>query len=172
MVVKEYWWIGGEEKTAKATHWARRIGGKRSDMMTWLRAQEAELERTNSDFAPWSDGPHDRCNSRPRLSYTSRISSPIQHFANVRYWHLADIPSCTAHVRFWGQSGHRSRIAKCPLMTPKRTFNCLQIGHWMGSAFANDASTPLSILAASAGGLCARIISGQPAAHLASHFQT
>ena len=21
---------------------------------------------------------------------------------NVRYWHKADIPSCTAHVRFWG----------------------------------------------------------------------
>jgi hypothetical protein len=21
---------------------------------------------------------------------------------NVRYWPLADIPSCTAHVRFWG----------------------------------------------------------------------
>ena len=26
--------------------------------------------------------------------------------ANVRYWHKADIPSCTANVRFWGQSGH------------------------------------------------------------------
>ena len=23
-------------------------------------------------------------------------------FVNVRYWHLADIPSCTANVRFWG----------------------------------------------------------------------
>ena len=21
---------------------------------------------------------------------------------NVRYWHIADMPSCTAHVRFWG----------------------------------------------------------------------
>ena len=21
---------------------------------------------------------------------------------DVRYWPLADIPSCTAHVRFWG----------------------------------------------------------------------
>ena len=26
----------------------------------------------------------------------------------VRYWPLADIASCTAHVRFRGQSGHRS----------------------------------------------------------------
>jgi hypothetical protein len=21
---------------------------------------------------------------------------------NVRYWHKADIPSCAAHVRYWG----------------------------------------------------------------------
>ena len=28
------------------------------------------------------------------------------YFLDVRYWHLADIPSCTAHVRYWGQSGH------------------------------------------------------------------
>jgi hypothetical protein len=27
---------------------------------------------------------------------------------DVRYWHLADIPSCTAHVRFWGKSGHKN----------------------------------------------------------------
>jgi hypothetical protein len=26
--------------------------------------------------------------------------------ANVRFWPLADIPSCTAHVCFRGQSGH------------------------------------------------------------------
>jgi hypothetical protein len=25
---------------------------------------------------------------------------------DVRYWPKADIPSCTAHVRFWGESGH------------------------------------------------------------------
>ena len=24
----------------------------------------------------------------------------------VRYWHKADIAWCTAHVRFWGKSGH------------------------------------------------------------------
>ena len=46
MVVKEYWWFGEEAKTAKTTHWARPIRGKRSDMMTWLRAQEADLERS------------------------------------------------------------------------------------------------------------------------------
>jgi hypothetical protein len=27
-------------------------------------------------------------------------------FRNVRYWHKADIPLCTAHVRFREQSGH------------------------------------------------------------------
>ena len=25
---------------------------------------------------------------------------------NVQFWPIADIPSCTAHVRFWVQSGH------------------------------------------------------------------
>ena len=28
-------------------------------------------------------------------------------FGNVRYWHLADIDLCTAHVCFLTQSGHR-----------------------------------------------------------------
>ena len=25
---------------------------------------------------------------------------------NVRYWYLADIGFCTAHVRYWSNSGH------------------------------------------------------------------
>jgi hypothetical protein len=37
--------------------------------------------------------------------------------ANVRYWPKADIPSCTAHVRFRGQGGHRLMRCICPLMT-------------------------------------------------------
>ena len=36
---------------------------------------------------------------------------------DVRYWHLADIPSCAAHVRFRGQSGHRLVRCTCPLLT-------------------------------------------------------
>ena len=40
-------------------------------------------------FSPW---PRRRCD---RMKGT-----------NVRYWPKADIRSCTAHVRFWGQSGH------------------------------------------------------------------
>src|SRR4029453_13996419 len=44
---------------------------------------------------------------------------PVTWFtlANVCYRPLADIPSCAAPVRFRGKSRHRSRIAKCPLMT-------------------------------------------------------
>ena len=40
------------------------------------------------------------------------------HFANVLcFWHLADISSCTANVRFRGSSGDMTFcIAKCPLM--------------------------------------------------------
>ena len=35
----------------------------------------------------------------------------------VRSWPKADIRSCTAHVRFWGQSGHDFLQCECPLMT-------------------------------------------------------
>jgi hypothetical protein len=30
------------------------------------------------------------------------LSGTHQLACNVGFWHLADIPSCTAHVRFWG----------------------------------------------------------------------
>ena len=36
---------------------------------------------------------------------------------NVRYWHLADMGLCAAHVCFWGQSRHCVLHCKCPLMT-------------------------------------------------------
>ena len=36
---------------------------------------------------------------------------------NVRLWHKADILSCTAHVRFRGQSGHGRSQCKWPLMS-------------------------------------------------------
>ena len=43
-----------------------------------------------------------------------RSGSPLRilWMHNVRYWHLADIPSCTAHVRFW----HKADISTCHLM--------------------------------------------------------
>jgi hypothetical protein len=36
---------------------------------------------------------------------------------HVRFWPKADIPSCTAHVRFQGQSGHGLMHCKCLLLT-------------------------------------------------------
>src|SRR5262245_25018355 len=36
---------------------------------------------------------------------------------DVRLWHLADMLFVLANVRFWVESGHDSRIAKCLLMT-------------------------------------------------------
>ena len=52
---------------------------------------------------------------------------------NVRYWHLADMPSCTAHVRFWGKSGHDVLHCKCPLMTHS--------GHWGRKVLAFEPCT-------------------------------
>ena len=43
-----------------------------------------------------------RC-SHPAVPF---LCLPVIIGSNVRYWHLADMPSCTAHVRYWGQSGH------------------------------------------------------------------
>lgn len=45
MVTKEYWWEGAESKAFKDLRWARALSGQRGEMMAWLRAQEAELER-------------------------------------------------------------------------------------------------------------------------------
>ena len=35
-----------------------------------------------------------------RNAALARSSSSIGHVINVRYWHLADMPFCTAYVRF------------------------------------------------------------------------
>jgi hypothetical protein len=48
MVIKEYWWAGEESKALKNLRWARATSGQRSDILTWLRAQEVALERTSS----------------------------------------------------------------------------------------------------------------------------
>jgi hypothetical protein len=47
MVTKEYWWVGTESKAFKNLRWARPLGGQRSDLFAWLRAQEADLERAS-----------------------------------------------------------------------------------------------------------------------------
>ena len=41
----------------------------------------------------------------PRREAVLLFSAQL-HF-NVRFWPLADIDECAAHVRFWGQSRHR-----------------------------------------------------------------
>jgi hypothetical protein len=45
MVTKEYWWAGADSRAFKNLRWARPISGQRSDLLAWLRAQEAALER-------------------------------------------------------------------------------------------------------------------------------
>jgi len=44
MVTREYWWIGAQVKPLRTQHWARAIGGQRTEMMAWLRAQEHAFE--------------------------------------------------------------------------------------------------------------------------------
>lgn len=48
MVTKEYWWVGPDAKPLKNLRWARPLSGERSDLFSWLRAQEAALERSLS----------------------------------------------------------------------------------------------------------------------------
>ena len=45
MVVKEYWWVGKESKAVKALRWAKPIEGQRTDILSWFRAKETELDR-------------------------------------------------------------------------------------------------------------------------------
>ena len=47
--------------------------------------------------------------------------------ADVRYWHLADMPFCAAHVRFSGQSGHGVLHRKCLLLT--QSGHCFLVRH-------------------------------------------
>lgn len=43
MVVKEYWWVGKENKPVKALRWAKPIDGQRTQIIEWFRGQEAAL---------------------------------------------------------------------------------------------------------------------------------
>jgi hypothetical protein len=45
MIVKEYWWVGKENRALKVLRWAKPVAGQRSDIMNWFRAQEASLDR-------------------------------------------------------------------------------------------------------------------------------
>src|SRR5262249_30598283 len=59
MVTKEYWWAGEEGKALKTLRWARPTSGRRADILSWLQAQEAGLERSSmtSDQARASVAP-------------------------------------------------------------------------------------------------------------------
>lgn len=45
MVTKEYWWAGPDQKAFKNLRWARPVSGQRSNMLGWMRAQDAALDR-------------------------------------------------------------------------------------------------------------------------------
>jgi hypothetical protein len=45
MIVKEYWWVGKDNRAAKSLRWAKPIYGQRSDIINWFRAQESSLDR-------------------------------------------------------------------------------------------------------------------------------
>lgn len=45
MVVKEYWWVGKENKPVKALRWAKPIEGQRIHIIEWFRSQELALTR-------------------------------------------------------------------------------------------------------------------------------
>jgi hypothetical protein len=45
MVAKEHWWSDGHKRIIKTLRWSQRTGGEAKNLMTWLRAQEAALQR-------------------------------------------------------------------------------------------------------------------------------
>ena len=51
------------------------------------------------------------------LQSSDGITEGLVARRDVRFWPKADIPSCTAHVRFRRQSGHDVLQRKCPLLT-------------------------------------------------------
>ena len=55
-----------------------------------------------------------RRNSGPRSSLRGFRAADC---LDVRFWHKADMPSCTAYVRFWGKSGHDVLHCTCLLLT-------------------------------------------------------
>jgi len=49
-----------------------------------------------------SDAVVTRTLTGPHRSYLIRAQPACDTALHVRYWPLADIGSCTAHVRYWG----------------------------------------------------------------------
>lgn len=62
MVTKEYWWAGPDNKAFKNLRWARPVSGQRNDMLGWMRAQDAALDRAlAATRGPASAGAADAC---------------------------------------------------------------------------------------------------------------
>jgi hypothetical protein len=63
--------------------------------------------------------------ARPQLFQCHCLGAPTSRSnktGNVRYWHKADMPSCTAHVRFWGGVKRTYHFAlQISANDPKRT---------------------------------------------------
>jgi hypothetical protein len=51
------------------------------------------------------------------------------HFSHVRFWHLTDIPTAPALIRYWNNSGQRSILARNGLSAndPKRTWMAVKV---------------------------------------------
>jgi hypothetical protein len=79
MVTKEYWWAGPDATPFKNLRWARPLSGQRSDLFTWLRAQEAALERSLSLEL-------DRHQAKP----SSQSIHTDDHESSSQAWHLDD----------------------------------------------------------------------------------
>src|SRR5262249_9221086 len=96
----------------------------------WCMASPTK-ERTHHERTE-RGGDHDRLYLISHSS-ASHLAGCEPHGANVRYWPKADIPSCTAHVRFWGGN------ATAP---PHWLFNtqCVRDGNKPAAWFAFTAS--------------------------------
>lgn len=66
MVIKEYWWAGEESKALKNLRWARPISGQRSDILSWLRTQDANLGMGRSSATDWISGEERSTSDRQR----------------------------------------------------------------------------------------------------------
>jgi hypothetical protein len=69
------------------------------------------LYNSITSLLEWSSRP-----SKTKCPPLARSGNVGGSSVNVRYWHKADIPNCTAHVRFRGYSRRRLDITDCPLI--------------------------------------------------------
>jgi hypothetical protein len=77
MVTKEYWWAGPDAAPFKNLRWARPLSGQRSDLFTWLRVQEAALERA---LSVEMDHLHTKSSSQSIHADDQESSASVWHF--------------------------------------------------------------------------------------------